>query len=242
MVVIMRITLYIFLIIFYSDVALLKVMFNFASQSTFKMSREQDYIKDIAEIRSMMDRSSKFLSLSGWAGILAGIYALVGAYIAYGFFRFNPAEIAYNADGIASFDLVNVIVLAASILVLSIGTAVFLSYQRAAKRGEKVWNATSRRLLVNMSMPLVSGGILILVLISHGLIGLLAPMTLLFYGLALYSAGNFTYKEVKFLGIIQIGLGLISSCFIEYGLLLWAMGFGLMHIVYGIYIHIRYER
>ncbi len=240
--VIMQLSFYFFSTISYKVLALLKVLYNFATQSTFKMNKERDYISDIAEIRSMMDRSSKFLSLSGWAGILAGIYALVGAYIAYGFFRFNPTEIVYNAFGTASSGLLNIISLAASILVLSISTAVFLSYRRAKKTGEKLWNATSRRLLANMSIPLVSGGVLLLVFIFHGLDGLLAPLTLLFYGLALYSAGNFTYKEVRFLGVIQIGLGLISSCFIEYGLLFWALGFGLMHIVYGIYIHLKYER
>lgn len=206
------------------------------------MNNEQDYKRDIAEIRSMMDRSSRFLSLSGWAGILAGIYALVGVYMAYAFFRFNPSEIAASAPGTDSSGLVNVFILAVSILVLAIGTAVFLSYRRAIKRKEKLWNATSRRLLVNMAMPLVSGGILILVFISKGLIGLLAPMTLIFYGLALYSAATFTYKEVRFLGAILVGLGLVGSFYIEYGLLCWALGFGLMHLVYGIYIHLKHER
>jgi hypothetical protein len=93
-----------------------------------------------------------------------------------------------------------------------------------------------------MAVPLVTGGILIVVLISKSLLGLIAPLTLLFYGLALYNAGKFTYDEVKFLGMVQIGLGLISSWFIEYSLLFWAIGFGVVHIVYGIYMYFRYER
>ncbi|MEX2483109.1 MAG: hypothetical protein WED10_01025, partial [Brumimicrobium sp.] len=157
------------------------------------MKEEQDYIQDITEIRSMMERSSKFLSLSGWAGVMAGIYALTGAYIAYAHFQFNPDEILY-ASG--SFDIQNVILLATLILILAIGTAIFLSSKKANKRGEKVWNATSRRLLVSMSVPLVACGILILVILSKGLIGLIAPLTLLFYGLALYNAGKFTIDEV----------------------------------------------
>lgn len=208
------------------------------------MKEEQDYIRDIAEIRTMMERSSKFLSLSGWAGILAGIYALAGAVIAYKFFAFNPDKILYSPSDAErlSAGLLKVVLLAAVVLVLAISTAVILSTKQANKRGEKIWNATSRRLLINMAVPLVAGGILILILLSKDLIGLLAPVTLLFYGLALFNAGKVTYAEIKFLGLIQIVLGLLGAYFVSYSLLFWAIGFGIFHIVYGIYIHFKYER
>lgn len=207
------------------------------------MKEEQDYIRDIAEMRSMMERSSRFLSLSGLAGIMAGIYALAGAYIAYKIFYFNPGEmVGATPDPASSSSLLKVIFLAITILILALGTAIFLSYKKAHKRREKAWNATSRRLLVSMAVPLMAGGLLILVMISKGLIGFIAPFTLLFYGLALYNAGKFTYSEVKSLGLIEIGLGLIGAYFVEYGLLFWAIGFGLVHIIYGIYLHYRYER
>lgn len=203
--------------------------------------KEQDYIRDIAEIRSMMERSSKFLSLSGWAGILAGIYALSGAYIAYAFFQFNPDEITYSNVELP-VNLLKVFLLAIVILILTIGTAVFLSRQKANKRGENLWNPTAKRLLISMAVPLVTGGLLILILISQGLIGLIAPFTLLFYGLALYNASRYTYPDLKTLGLIEIGLGIIGSYYVEYGLAFWAIGFGLMHIIYGIYLHYKYER
>lgn len=204
------------------------------------MKEEQDYIRDLAEIRSMMERSSKFLSLSGWAGIMAGIYALAGAYIAHTVFAFQPEGIA--ATDTPSSSTWSVVLLAVFILALAICTAVFLSYKRANSKGEKAWNATSRRLLGSMGVPLVAGGILLLVLLSKGLVGLIAPLTLLFYGLALYNASKYTYHEVKVLGMVQIGLGLVSSYFIGYGLLFWALGFGVVHIIYGLYMHFRYER
>jgi hypothetical protein len=208
------------------------------------MKEEQDYIRDIAEIRTMMERSSRFLSLSGWAGILAGIYALAGAYIAYKFFDFNPDKIVYSPSDAESLSpgLLKVIFLATGILLLAISTAIVLSSKQANKRGEKIWNATSRRLLVNMAVPLVAGGILILILLSKDLIGLIAPLTLLFYGLALFNASKVTYAEVKFLGLIQIGLGLLSAYFVSYSLLFWALGFGVIHIIYGIYLHFKYQR
>lgn len=204
------------------------------------MKKERDYIRDIAEIRSMMERSSKFLSLSGWAGIMAGIYALAGAFIAWRIFNFNPDGVSYELD--ASSNLLNVLLLAVIILILALGTAVFDSFRKAKKRGEKAWNATSRRLLINMTIPLMTGGIFILIMIAKGLTGLIAPLTLLFYGLSLYNAGRYTYNEVKVLGLAEIFLGLVCAWYVEYGLLFWAAGFGVAHIVYGIYMFYRYER
>ncbi|PKD43859.1 hypothetical protein [Rhodohalobacter barkolensis] len=201
------------------------------------MKEQRDYIQDIAEIRSMMERSSKFASLSGWAGILAGIYALGGAFAAYILFGFNPDELNYTSS-----NLTNVILLAIGVLGLALITAIYLSWRKARSKDEKVWNATSKRLLISMAIPLVSGGVLILVLLAHGLTGLAAPLMLIFYGLALVNAGHFTISEVKIMGIVQITLGLLSTWFIEYGLLLWAAGFGAVHIIYGIYMHFRYER
>lgn len=208
------------------------------------MKEEQDYIRDITEMRSMMERSSKFMSLSGLAGIMAGIYALAGAYIAYTVFNFNPDQLfdsAIRPGGLPS-SLLKVIVLAMVVLILAFGTAVFLSYRNAHKRRENIWNTTSRRLLFNMTVPLIAGGVLILILIAKGLVGLMAPFTLLFYGLALHNASKFTYDEMRSLGLIQIGLGLIGSYFIEYGVLLWALGFGVCNIIYGTLMYYRYER
>jgi len=208
------------------------------------MKEEKDYIQDISEIRSMMERSSKFLSLSGMAGVMAGIYALVGAFVAYTVFDFNPDTIVYSAaesEG-SSANLANVIYVAIAILILALSTVVFLSGRNAGKRGEKMWNSTTKRLMTNMAVPLVAGGILILVLIAKGLIGLIAPVSLIFYGIALFNASRHTLEEVKVLGIIQIGMGLISSYFIQYGLIIWALGFGVVNIIYGIYMHYKYER
>ncbi len=201
------------------------------------MKKEQDYIKDIAEIRTMMERSSKFLSLSGWAGIMAGIYALTGAFAAYRVYGFYPDEIFYS-----SADLAYVIMLALLVLILALISAVFLSWKNAQNKSEKIWTATSRRLVVHMAFPLVSGGTLLLIFISKGLIGLIAPLSLLFYGLALYNASKYTFDDIKYLGFVQIGLGLISAYFIEFSLLIWAIGFGVVHIIYGITMYIRYEK
>lgn len=211
----------------------------FVIKSTMYMKEKQDYIKDIEEIRSMMERSSRFLSLSGLSGVMAGMYALAGSYIAYSVFNFNPDEVVFYS---AQSDLIKVFFLAIVILILALSTAVFLSYKSALNKGEKVWNVTSKQLVTSMLVPLLAGGILIIVLISKNLIGLVAPMTLVFYGLAVYSASRYTIDELKFLGLVQIVLGLFSSYFVEYGLLVWGFGFGIVHIVYGMYMYFRYEK
>lgn len=205
------------------------------------MKKEKDYLQDIAEIRAMMERSSKFLSLSGWAGIMAGLYALAGAWIVYAFLGFETEEMFYSPSESFS-ELMNVVLVAIIVLVLAIGTAIFLSYRRAGKRGEKLWNPTAKRLLINMAVPLIAGGILLLIMISKGRIEFLAPFSLIFYGLALYNAASLSYEDLKILGLIQIGLGLISSWFVEYGLMFWALGFGIVHIIYGIHMNYKYER
>lgn len=208
------------------------------------MSEERNYSRDLAEIRSMMERSTKFMSLSGLAGIMAGIYALAGAWIAWRHLGFTPGGIVYRPAASDSLEssLPQVVLLGLLVLILAVGTAIFLSSRKAGRRGEKAWNATSRRLIANMAVPLAAGGILILIFLSKGLIGLMPPATLLFYGLALYNASKFTFDDVKFLGLIQMALGLASFYFVAWGLLFWAVGFGAVHIIYGIYMHLRYER
>jgi hypothetical protein len=201
------------------------------------MKDQQDYIQDIAEIRSMMERSSKFLSLSGWAGIIAGMAASAGAAIAHFVMDFRPDEILYPYP-----DLTDLILLSLGVLILALAGAIFDSSRKAGKRDEKAWNPTSRKMLSAMSVPLFAGGFLIVILISRSLLGLIAPLTLLFYGLSLFNAGFYTVKEVRIMGLIQMLLGLLNLTFMEYGLLFWVLGFGLVHILYGIFMHLRYER
>jgi hypothetical protein len=208
------------------------------------MKEGQEYIKDIAEMRSMMERSSKFLSISALACLVVGLYALAGSFIAYKVLGFDTNSLKDGSieTGSVPEGFINILLLAIVILILAVGTAFLLSYRKAAKMGEKAWNPTATRLLINMSVPLVVGGVLTLILIFKGFIGLAAPFTLLFYGLALYNGSKYTFDELRSLGLIQIALGLAGSYYVEYGLLLWTIGFGLVHVVYGIYLHYRYER
>lgn len=202
------------------------------------MKTEQEYIKDLSEIRLMMERSTRFLSLTGWSGIMAGIYALLGAYAAYRlFYKHLP-----GAPDQASENLPALLLVALVVLILAIGTAVYFSSKKSKAQGEILWNPAAKRLVFNMAIPLITGGILILLMIVKGDFELLAPLSLIFYGLALITASNFSFNELKSLGILEIILGLIAVYFVGYGLILWAVGFGLMHIAYGIFMHLKYEK
>ncbi len=208
------------------------------------MKTEQKYIEDLSEIRLMMERSTKFLSLSGWSGIMAGLYALAGAYFMYHFFYVSTEEVIFEtiARQEISGDVIRLILIGFLMLILAVGTAVYLSSRKAAKNNEILWNPVARRMVINMAIPLCTGGIFILILISKGILGFIAPLTMIFYGLSLINASKFTFDELKYLGIIEIILGLVSAYFIYLGFLFWTVGFGVMHIIYGIYMHWRYER
>ena len=205
------------------------------------MEEKKDIQDDIASIRSLMERSSKFISLSGLSGILAGVYALTGAAVAFCLIRepLNYQQIPFlHLLGLLPY----LMGIALVVLIASIATGVLLTYRKAKKKGQPIWGKTSRDLLFNMSVPLVTGGLLILIFLYRGYFGIVAPTSLIFYGLALMAAGNFTFSDVRVLGISEIILGLITACLPGYGLLLWAIGFGVLHIVYGWVMYIKYDR
>ncbi|MBN1819728.1 MAG: hypothetical protein JW833_03385 [Prolixibacteraceae bacterium] len=203
------------------------------------MKTTENYLAELKEIRKMMEESSRFLSLSGLSGILIGIYALIGAYLAYRII-YIPSPNIFNFI----YDVTKIpelVTIGAAILLLSFITVIWLTYQRAKKAGKRIWNTGSRLLLLNLMIPLVSGGILILVFLFRELYEYIFPVSLIFYGLALINAAKFTRQEIFFMGVIQLLLGLFSSVFPEIGILSWAVGFGVIHIVYGTVMYFRYE-
>lgn len=205
------------------------------------MKANADYEKDIATIRSMMERSSKFLSLSGLSGILAGIYALIGATIAHNRLVDPDAPLQYRIDAAQEPDTrTQLIALATVILVLSVTTAIWLSSRKARKQGQRLWNPTSRIIAMNFLVPLVAGGLFILAMLFTGHFALAAPACLIFYGLGLVNASANTFTEVRALGFCQIALGLLAAAMPGYGLTFWAIGFGVLHVVYGAVMHKKY--
>ncbi len=202
----------------------------------------KNYQEDLSHIRSMMERGSRFLSLSGLSGVFAGCVALIGAIFVW--FKLKSRNIDYfsTLKNLAGSDiLLSWIVTGLVILVLAISGAYFLTLKRSKETNQPVWSLTTRRMLLDFSIPLVTGALFCIGLLYHGLFLWLAPATLIFYGLALVSAEKHTLGEMKYLGFCQIILGLISVFFTELGLVCWALGFGILHIFYGLMMHRKYR-
>ncbi len=209
-------------------------------------TENQKHLENLSEIRSIMERSSSFLSLSGLAGVFAGIAALIGAGFAYWYAYIYNARNIVNKH-IPYYELTDevfkvLIIDAIVVLVIALASGYYFTHRNAKKKGLKLWNATSKRMLSSLAIPLITGGIFSLIMIFQGTGYIVSAVTLIFYGLALVNASKYTLKEVKFLGIFEIILGLIASMFIGYGLFFWAFGFGILHIIYGILMFTRYEK
>jgi hypothetical protein len=197
----------------------------------------ENYLKDIQDIKKMMDKSSQFISLSGLSGVLAGVYALAGAiFIKY----IDALQEGYVIVDSYSFKIILGVALA--VLLLSVATGLLFSIRKARRVGETVWNNTSKRLITNFMIPLVTGGVFALLLIKNQYYGLIAPITLIFYGMACVNASKYTLRDVRYLGVTVIVIGLAATYFMGYGLEFWALGFGVCHILYGSIMYFKYDR
>jgi len=196
------------------------------------MGNSDKHLQDIAEIRQMMERSSRFISLSGWSGISAGVFALIGLIV---------ARLLIHSTDTQALEI-SLIADAFIVLFLALGSALFFSQRKARKQGTKLWSPVTRKLMVNMAIPLLTGGLYSAILMIQGQYHLLAGITLIFYGLALVNAGRFINKEAVILGILEITLGIAATIWHTFGLWFWGAGFGLLHIVYGITLHYKYDR
>jgi hypothetical protein len=212
------------------------------------MDNNNQHLDTLTEIRNLMEKSSKFISLSGLSGVFAGIFALIGFfaaifYLNHEFSAKSYYDYAYLSDGTINFNFISFFVVdALVVLLLSLTFGSYFTIKKAKKNKQSIWDNTSKRLLINLMIPLVTGGIFCFILLYHGLFGLIAPVTLIFYGLALLNASKYTLNDIRYLGISEILLGLLSSVMIGYGLYFWAIGFGVLHLVYGSVMYFKYEK
>ena len=212
------------------------------------MYESREHLQTLTEIRSLMERSSKFLSLSGLSGVSAGVIALAGAAVVYtrlrtGLFSILRSDPEAMYQGSVQQDARQFLVMVAVIvLVLALLAGTYFTVRKARRQGQSIWNQSSKRLLWAMTVPLMAGGIFCLALLYHNLIWLAFPATLIFYGLALLNGSKYTLRDVESLAYCEIGLGLLSLFWPGYNLLTWSVGFGLLHIAYGLAMYYKYER
>jgi len=210
------------------------------------MNQQQQSLETLQDIKRMMERSSRFISLSGLSGISAGICALIGAWLAHPYVVGDKNLLIDN--GLAGQRGYGVLLntwlfwIAAGTFVSALLSAFIFTWIKSKKEGIPIWGKTAKRLIINVSIPLIVGGIFLFKLIHYGTFGLVAPGCLIFYGLGLINASKYTLDEIRYLGYCQLLLGLLNLWFVGYGLYFWALGFGLLHIVYGTYMWMKYER
>jgi hypothetical protein len=230
----------------------------FEFQSAF-MDTQNQHLDALQDIKKMMERSSRFISLSGLSGIAAGICALIGAayaknVISTGGYTSTALEADYAElrqlkdlgiihPKVTYSYLQGKLIMAAAITFAAAFILAFLfTYIRSKKQGIAIWGNASQRLMLNVCIPMLVGGVMVVKLLQVGMIGLVAPCCLMFYGLALVHGSKYTLGEVRYLGYMQIVLGILSLWYIGYGLYFWAAGFGVMHILYGAVMWWKYER
>lgn len=213
------------------------------------MENTKKHLDSLTEIKNLMERSSKFISLSGLSGVVAGITALIGAVAAYLRMNYymNSSSFSYRtgqdvADVTLNSLITELFIIAAIVLIVSVLAGILLTIRETKKNKQSIWNKNSKLLLLNLLIPLVSGGIFGLILIYHELYALVASVTLIFYGLALVNCSKYTLNDIRYLGVSEIILGLLSAFFVGKGLLFWSIGFGILHIVYGTVMHFKYNR
>jgi len=200
----------------------------------------EQHLEDLHEIRLLMERSSRFISLSGISGICAGLFALIGAYVAWQYLNHDYSGFLQNR--LDEMPVLWFLTLDASVvLVLSLATGIFFTTRNARRKGQKIWDATSLNLLINLCIPFITGAVFCMVLFFHAP-ELIAPSTLIFYGLSLINASKYTLTDIRYLGFCEIITGMLAAITPGNGLFFWAFGFGVLHIIYGTIMYFKYER
>ena len=190
----------------------------------------------------MMERSSRFISLSGLSGVFAGLSALIGGLYAYQLFEKKKGGCLDAYPNYENVDFVTeLFVIAIIVLVSALTFGIFFTIRKSRKYNLPIWTTATKKMLLNLAIPLFVGGMFCLALLYHKIYVLIAPTTLLFYGLALINAEKYTFSDIKYLGICEIILGCVSLFYVGYGLVFWIIGFGILHILYGLVMFKKYK-
>lgn len=214
------------------------------------MDQYSDQLKELSHIRSMMEKSTRFISLNGITGIAIGIIALIAAALIYFISHLSPFQkedifwdfVENMPDQNVELAKIYLVVIALATLLIALITGLYFTYRKTQRNNIRLWSKSFRLMLINIAIPLATGGIFCIILIQNGAANMVAGSMLIFYGLSLINGAKYTLQDVNSLGLIEIVLGLVTLWMNKYGLEMWAIGFGIFHIIYGAKIYLNQQK
>jgi hypothetical protein len=207
------------------------------------MAKKSGAGRDLKKIRDIMEKTAPFLSLSGLSGIAAGLAGTAAGVIIM--LKIQSAWISSDLlnDLLSDHQMKRFFaVLLLTALVLALLGSFIITAVNTLRKNQPLWVISSIRFAENLFIPLLAGSILLAAFYIHKDYQYFIPVMLLFFGLSLYTASQSSREEIRILGILDICLGIISLFYIPAGLICWTAGFGLLNIVYGIIMYVKYER
>lgn len=210
-------------------------------------------VEALRDIKSIMERSARFISLSGWSGVWAGSVGLAGAYIAHSWLNHLPGNYYYNIyRSVPSSEILSAeqyhtytwrfMFLAIIVLTVALTGGIYFTWRKTRLKGQTLWNAASKRMVEHMTAPMLAGGVFAILFLYNGHEMYIAPTCLVFYGMALINGSKYTLSDIKYLGYLEVLLGIVNMLLPGYGLTCWAIGFGVLHIVYGVIMWNKYDK
>lgn len=177
-------------------------------------------MENLRFIRETMERSASFTAVSGWAGVAMGAVALAAAAVA----RLQQDPRVWLA----------VWLLAAAV---SFAVAVGGMAVKSRSVGMPLFSGPGRKFASSFAPPIVVGGLLTVALFVAGEIRLLPGTWLLLYGAAVVTGGAHSVRVVPLMGAVFMATGAVALLAPPaWADAFMALGFGMLHVVFGLVI------
>lgn len=181
-------------------------------------------IDNLQFIRETMERSTSFTAVPGYGGMLMGVTALVAAYIANTQVLLRDSLLTWLAEAALAFAI-----------------GLLAMWQKSKIDGQSLVSTPARKFAIGFAPPLIVGVITVLGLWRHDQFYVLPPVCMLAYGAAVVCGGAYSVRAVPVMGWCFIALGAMAFVLpTNYGNLMMAASFGVLHIVFGAIIAKKY--
>ncbi|MGD0695904.1 MAG: hypothetical protein ABSB82_13720 [Terriglobia bacterium] len=181
-------------------------------------------MEDLRFIRETMERSASFTAIPGWGGVVIGATALLTSFIASRQTRLRDWLLTWFVEGL-----------------IALVIAGWATNRKARAVNIPLFSGPGRKFAISLAPPLLAGALLTVVLYRSGMFGILPAMWLLLYGAGVVTGGAFSVKVVPVMGMCFMLVGAVALFSpAEWGNAFLAVGFGGLHVLFGIVIARRY--